>query len=103
MIEEGSIKFNCHWIETGPVNSNLATDLINCRNRLYQIALIGCYENGVGYGNISVRYDQNSFLITGSGTGKYANLENHHLTLVTEYFLDKNQLTCKGPVKASSE
>lgn len=103
MPEEGFIKFNCHWIKTDPVNSDLTTDLINWRNKLYQFGLIGCYENGVGYGNISVRHKRNSFLITGSGTGKYACLENRHITLVTEYNLDKNQLTCKGPVKASSE
>jgi len=101
--EEGVIKFKCNWIKAAPLNSELIKELNEWRDRLYDAKLIGKNEDGVGYGNISMRYDQNNFIITGSSTGKLLKLGAEHYTLVTEYDLDKNTVTNIGPVKASSE
>ncbi|MEM9391149.1 MAG: class II aldolase/adducin family protein, partial [Bacteroidota bacterium] len=64
---------------------------------------IGVYKNGIGFGNISSRLENNHFLISGSATGGITELNKDHYTVVTSYNLNQNNLTCKGPIKASSE
>ena len=79
-------------------------ELIIYRNKLYQLNLIGAYENGIGFGNISIRVnEENVFLITGSATGDKESISSNHLSLVTNYSIEKNILWCEGRVKASSE
>lgn len=99
-MDEGYIKFNCEWIE-----SNLDSDIkeINeWRDKLYRLKLIGCYDNGIGYGNISVR-TKNGFLITGSATGSFSRLTKEHYSEVIVYDFDRNYVKCRGKIKASSE
>lgn len=103
MQEEGVIKFKCNWIKATSLNFDLIKELNEWRDKLYTAKLIGKNKDGIGYGNISIRYDQNSFIITGSSTGKLPKLTADHYTVVTEYDLDKNTLTAVGPVIASSE
>ncbi|KRW99183.1 Class II aldolase/adducin N-terminal [Pseudocohnilembus persalinus] len=43
------------------------------------------------------------FIITGSATGKVDKLNATHYCLVENFDLQKNCLTCRGPIKASSE
>ena len=53
---EGVVKFNCHWNQSGPVISDEQYEIINYwREILFNMDLIGAYENGVGFGNISMR------------------------------------------------
>ena len=103
MKDEGLIKFNFTWIKTAPFDDDLVKDINNWRDKLYEAGLIGVNDDGIGYGNISQRFQQNTFIITGSGTGKIRHLANEHYTLVTNYDLEENTLTAKGPVVASSE
>src|SRR5689334_2997141 len=102
MQEEGVIKFKCKWIKTAPLNFELIEELNEWRNKLYGASLIGENKDGVGYGNISIRY-KNNFIISGSSTGKLPKLTTKHYTLVTGYDLDNNFLTNAGPILASSE
>jgi L-ribulose-5-phosphate 4-epimerase len=102
MGETGVVKYNCTWINADPPDKEWLKDLIVWRDKFYTIGLIG-EKNGIGYGNISKRYKQNQFFITGSATGKIRILTNRHFTKVTDYDLDKNSLTVVGPVIASSE
>ena len=102
MQEEGIIKFICNWVRADPLNFELLKEINEWRNKLYRANLIGKNKDGIGYGNISMRY-QNNFIITGSSTGKLSKLTAEHYTLVTQYDLDKNTLTAVGPVIASSE
>jgi ribulose-5-phosphate 4-epimerase/fuculose-1-phosphate aldolase len=103
MKEEGVIKFNCTWIKAAPLNIALIEELNAWRDKLFKAQLIGVNKEGIGYGNISIRFQQDKFIISGSATGKLKNLEPEHYTLVTDYDLDKNTLTTVGPIKASSE
>jgi ribulose-5-phosphate 4-epimerase/fuculose-1-phosphate aldolase len=103
MKEEGVIKFNCNWIQGEPLDAELIHELNTWRDKLYSLKFIGVTEDGIGYGNISVRYQNNQFIITGSGTGAFEKLAPEHYTLVTEYNIHQNSVTCVGPVKASSE
>jgi len=102
MQEEGVIKFKCNWIKDVPPDFELIKELDAWRNKLYNAKLIGKNKDGIGYGNISIRY-QNNFIITGSSTGKLSTLTAEHYTVVTQYDLDKNTLTAVGPIIASSE
>ena len=103
MKETGSIKFNCNWTKAAPLDESLIADINKWRDRLYQSGLIGVNEDGIGFGNISARYQNNTFIISGSGTGKLEKLTGEHYTLVTEFNLDENSIVAIGPVLASSE
>jgi L-ribulose-5-phosphate 4-epimerase len=102
MDEKGVIKFNCTWIKEKPLENKWLQNLISWREKLYAIGFIG--ENmGIGYGNISIRYKKDQFIITGSATGKIKTLTNEHFTKVTSYDLDSNSIRAIGPIIASSE
>jgi len=102
---EGVVKFNCHWNQSGPVISDEQYEIINYwREILYNMDLIGAYENGVCFGNISMRIrGGNQFIITGSATGEIPELEPGHYVKVTSFNIDDNAVQCVGPLKASSE
>jgi hypothetical protein len=103
MKETGSIKFNCDWQKTEPLPYYVIAELNHWRDQLYALGLLGENPEGIGYGNISMRYKENSFFITGSATGKLQRLTEAHYTTVTTYDLNKNSLTTEGPILASSE
>jgi len=101
--ETGSIKFNCNWIETEPVDEKTIIEINRWRNILFNHKLIGVYPNGIGYGNISIRLSDKEFLISGTSTGHLETLTNQHYAIVTSYNFAENSVTCQGPVKASAE
>jgi L-ribulose-5-phosphate 4-epimerase len=101
--ETGSIKFECTWQKTAPFDIQQFDKLNYCRTRLHQLGFIGVYPDNIGYGNISIRLVNNEFLVTGTASGHIAILTNEHYTKVTKYNFIQNRLTCKGPIKASSE
>jgi L-ribulose-5-phosphate 4-epimerase len=103
MNEKGYIKFNCHWIKSNPINEEKIYELNAWREKLFKLKLIGLYPNGIGYGNISIRLRDTVFLITGTATGQYPVLNVEHYTEVISFNFKENIITCKGPIKASSE
>lgn len=102
-VDEGVIKYRCHWTEGPPIEEHRIKDLGTWRDRLYTHGLIGVYPGGVGYGNISMRTGDREFLITGSGTGIFPQIDGRHYAFVWDYDLHQNSLSSTGPVKASSE
>ena len=102
-MDEGYIKFHCNWIEAEPISINQLHELNKWRDTLYNLGFIGAYHNGIGFGNISKRLNNHTFIITGSATGGLKTLNENHYVLVNEYNLRLNSLTCTGPIKASSE
>ena len=103
MTDEGYIKFNCTWIEEELSDKNIINELNSWRQKLYNSQLIGAYPDGIGYGNISCRLADGTFLITGTATGGIEKLTNNHFTRVSDFNIVENAITCHGPVKASSE
>jgi L-ribulose-5-phosphate 4-epimerase len=103
MNEEGVIKFNCRWTPSGPLDTKVLQDINAWRDKLFTTGLIGVTEDGVGYGNISIRFKQNQFIISGSGTGKFEKLTEAHYALVTDYNVNENSVESTGPIIASSE
>ena len=102
MNEEGVIKFNCQWTRSAPLDEPLIAELNACRDKLFRLGLIGV-KDGIGYGNISVRFRGKEFIITGSGTGTLETLTPEHFALVTNYDVSKNTVCSTGPIVASSE
>ena len=103
MNEEGVIKFNCQWTKSAPLDEVWIRDLNVWRDKLYRLGLIGVNEDGIGYGNISIRFQKNEFIISGSGTGKFKKLTEEHYALVTDYDVKKNTICSTGSIIASSE
>ena len=103
-MTEGYIKFTCNWVkEEIQFPEEMFLSLEKERSRLYELGLIGMYPDGIGFGNISVRTDGGSFLITGSATGQFATLNQSHYSMVSESSFEDNSITCKGLTKASAE
>ena len=104
MIDEGYIKFRAEWTETAPLEFRTIAELNTCRQTLYEAGLVGAYANGIGYGNVSQRWNAaGQFIISGSKTGLVAETTEKHYSKVLSFDLDCNQLVCEGPVIASSE
>jgi len=104
IIDEGYIKFQANWEKTAPFAATYFQNLQHWRDQMYQHQLIGAYPNGIGFGNISERIlDSQQFYISGSATGNFSSLTSKHYAKVVNFDLQKNTLTCHGPIVASSE
>lgn len=99
---EGIIKFNCNLIEEAPPIYEQINELILIRNVLYKYDLIGC-RDGIGFGNVSKRLSGNIFAVSGSGSGCHDALINEDFSIVSDFDIENNSITCKGIIKASSE
>lgn len=105
MLDEGYIKYRSHWIDGPAPDRCVTSQLERWRRPLYAAGLIGHYKDlGVGFGNISIRVPGGTqFIISGTQTGHLADTIAKHYTLVTDYDIDGNRVTCRGPIQASSE
>jgi len=103
-MNEGYIKFQCNWEQKKIlIPEEVFLRLEKERSKLYELNLIGMYPNGIGYGNISVRLNKRTFIITGSATGQFSALDHSQYSLVTEYKFPNNSISCIGLTKASAE
>ena len=102
-MDEGYIKFNCNWIPSNDVPLDKVALLNVWREIMYNKGFIGVYPDGIGFGNISMRCNGKTFLVSGTATGGLPTLSESHYSLVTNYDLSSNSVTCVGPLKASSE
>lgn len=101
--EEGVIKFACNWTNA-PFESPIdLSSLIKVRNELWKLRLIGASSDNVGYGNVSVFSAQKEFIISGTQTGSLSQFTENEFSIVTDYNIQMNTLSCTGLVKASSE
>jgi L-ribulose-5-phosphate 4-epimerase len=104
MIDEGYIKYQCHWSQIDAIAASDIQELNSWRKQLYQLGLIGEYDNGIGFGNLSIRLPQsNQLIISGTQTGGIPNLTAQHYTKVINYDWQQNYVTCQGLIQASSE
>jgi L-ribulose-5-phosphate 4-epimerase len=104
-LDEGYIKYQSHW-SPGPPSDIDATHLLEkWRTPLFAAGLIGHYADlNIGFGNISIRSGApGQFLITGTQTGHIEHSTAEHYSLVTGFDIDHNEVSCSGPVQASSE
>ena len=103
MQNDGYIKFNCDWIRAEPPEERIISELNFYRSKLFILKLIGMDPNGVGFGNVSIRFKENQFIISGTQTGSKEILQPNDYSLVTKFDIKKNYLECRGELEASSE
>ncbi|MGZ3790449.1 MAG: class II aldolase/adducin family protein, partial [Bacteriovorax sp.] len=113
VIDDGVIKYDrSNFTQCGPIDLVEYSALELWRKKLYALNLIGEYPiEQVGFGNISEikNYSQihqasvPQFIITGTQTGKYADLDGRFYTRVLDYDIDHLKIKMMGPVEASSE
>lgn len=122
-MDEGYIKFNCqHTCATWhsnklPLQEGLAIELArldSLRTELFHKKLIGMYENGIGYGNISLRcflphlqlqapFTFDTFIISSSATGGHEHLGLDGYCHVPNVTMNMNTVWSVGKLPASSE
>jgi len=100
-MSDGYVKFTCNLISGKNVSAEKLVSIKNWRDKFVEQGLIG-ERDGIGFGNVSIREGE-GFIITGTATGGTKHIRDDQFTLVTDYDIDSNSLTCKGAVKASSE
>lgn len=113
VIDDGVIKYDrSNFTHSGPIDLVEYSALEYWRKKLYHLNLIGEYpEAQVGFGNISEIKDYSvfshsrvpQFIITGTQTGKYQDLDGRYYTRVLDYDVDHLKIQMMGPVEASSE
>lgn len=103
-MDEGYIKYSCQWNNQNiTVPDQLFIELNRTRHKLFKLGLIGMYDNGIGYGNISARLQNNQFIISGSATGNKELLALSDYAIVTGFNFSENRVFCTGKTQASSE
>lgn len=109
--KDGCIKFRCEHANADwnskelPLSKELLQRLHETdsfRTQVFDQSFIGMYENGIGYGNISFRWN-NAFIITASGTGGARELGIDGYTMVDSVDIARNTVHSIGPLPASSE
>ena len=103
MPEEGYVKFNCRHTHAPALPEEKLHELNALRTDLVRAGLIGVYANGVGYGNVSMRWKGETFLVTATGTGHIPVLTPEGYSLVSQCDFDANTVWCEGAMPASSE
>ena len=106
MVDEGVIKYQLQYGFAEPLTEHDYCHLHRWHQRFKAEGILGqdpARYDGLGFGNVSERIDQQSFLISGTQTGALDRLEPEHYALVTSVDLSKNRVVAQGPVKPSSE
>lgn len=113
-MDEGVVKYRLiHEMKDSVVKRYDILDLIEWRNRLFGIGLIGsdkkyCYGKpnceGIGYGNVSQRTFR-GIIISGTQTGNIdtSSMDERYYTLITSADPDTNTVHSEGPIEPSSE
>ncbi len=104
MIDEGVVKYSLKYNQTDEIAVKECKKIENVRARLFSLGLIGAYSDGVGFGNISVRYKKkDSFVITATQTGELPKLSPRYYSFVKKVDFKKFRTYAIGPSRPSSE
>lgn len=104
MIDEGVVKYSLKYKQSEAIAIKECKKIEKTREDLYALGLIGAYSNGIGYGNISLKYNKkNAFVITATQTGDLEQLTPNEYSLVKKVNFKTFTTTATGPSKPSSE
>lgn len=104
LSDEGYIKFNFKLTAQEISHDELFRKIIEARQILYQKKLLGAYQDGIGYGNLSLRLPgSNQFIISSSGSGNLEIVDKRHFVLIKDFNIDQNFVNAEGLNNPSSE
>lgn len=106
MIDEGVVKYSLEFKKSESIETKWVQEIESVRKDLFSLGVIGAYkESGIGYGNISQKFENSDFefAITGTQTGDMESLEPKHYSIVTKIDFDKFTTYASGATKPSSE
>ncbi|MCL2270454.1 MAG: class II aldolase/adducin family protein [Treponema sp.] len=101
-ISEGYVKYSVEHSTAPAIDIPNWKELNDARTRLYQLGLVGSH-NGIGFGNLSIRYKGNEFFISGTATGALPVLGPDGYCLIRSFDIEQNRVVSAGPVQPSSE
>lgn len=101
-IDDGVVKYAAIHTDGDAPSHPLLARLDQIRTQLFDLKLVGAYPNGIGYGNVSVRFGEGC-LISGTATGSLRALGPSGYCQVEKFDIEKNTVHTIGPVPASSE
>ena len=101
--KEGVVKYSISFTEEGLTCEDQFTELEEVRSRLFDLGLIGAYEDGLGYGNLSVRVEESAFLISATQTGHLESLSLDQYAWVESVDFETFKTCAKGLSHPSSE
>jgi ribulose-5-phosphate 4-epimerase/fuculose-1-phosphate aldolase len=100
---DGVIKYNFDFKPSAPLDESLFSEIELLRERRFTLNLIGVTEDKIGFGNISQKLENGSFVITGTQTGHLEHLDSSHYALIEDYDDKEFYLKSSGAIKPSSE
>ena len=100
--DEGVIKYQAIHQNISLPRHLLLNQLDEVRTILFDLGLLGVYPDGVGYGNVSIRYETGC-IISGTSSGALRVLGAGGYCYVKNFDLQQNTVHTEGPVNASSE
>jgi len=103
MSGEGYVKYTAEYTMSAPIEAPHWTELNEVRTRLHRMGLVGVNSAGIGFGNLSVRFQGDAFLISGTATGAPPVLRPGDYCLVNSCNIEQNSVVATGPVQPSSE
>jgi ribulose-5-phosphate 4-epimerase/fuculose-1-phosphate aldolase len=104
MIDDGVVKYNLEYTQTEEIAVKECSRIEKVRARLYSLGLIGAYANGIGFGNVSLRYKKkDAFVITGTQTGELPKLSAKYYSYIIKVDFKSFKTIAMGPSKPSSE
>jgi L-ribulose-5-phosphate 4-epimerase len=102
--DEGVIKFNYQLKIGAKVERSDYLALEKWRTIFFRMNLIGEYTDlQLGYGNLSKRGEENTFIISGTQTGRHPQLKREQYCKVIESNLQKSKVIALGTIAPSSE
>ena len=103
MKNEGYLKYTAEHRIAPAIKAPFWAELNEARTQLHKKGLVGVTSSGIGFGNLSIRYRENEFLISGTATGAIPVLGLDHYCIVSSFDLKENHVVSMGPIQASSE
>jgi hypothetical protein len=99
---DGVILYHNEHETTPPLEHDLLAPLMAWRDRCRAAGLIGVDDDGIGYGNISVRAAE-GFIISGTQSGAIERLGPEGYALVRDVEIERSVVRTSGPIAPSSE
>ncbi|MDR0455998.1 MAG: S-methyl-5-thioribose-1-phosphate isomerase [Treponema sp.] len=101
--DEGYVKYTAEHSPAPAIEAPHWVELNNARTQLHRLGLLGVNPQGIGFGNVSIRFNGEAFLVSGTATGALPALNPADYCLVNSFDLIQNRIVSTGPVTASSE